>query len=166
MLDLGSCIFPFTLSQVGVGKSILQTLLGFFMFGGVTFHPVNVVGHVMNIMGGIGYTLLKYYSLCVAHALSVLDIQLSCLFQPMSMHTCVHVLKGAIFGGHHMFYFCSVFFLFVSPPCFEYCGAFFCPIVLSHIFHKGTNFRQMEGKKERSIVELEEGGSSTERRKS
>ena len=56
MLDLGSCIFPFTLSQVGVGKSILQTLLGFFMFGGVTFHPVNVVGHVMNIMGGIGYT--------------------------------------------------------------------------------------------------------------
>ena len=46
--------------QVGVGKSILQTLLGFFMFGGVTFHPVNVVGHVMNIMGGIGYTFLKY----------------------------------------------------------------------------------------------------------
>merc|ERR1712107_522990 len=60
-------------------------------------------------MGGTGYTLLKYYSLCVAHALSVLDIQLSCLFQPMSMHTCVHALKGAIFGGHHMFYFCSVF---------------------------------------------------------
>ena len=35
------------------------------MFGGVTFHPVNVVGHVMNIMGGIGYTLLKY-SLSIA----------------------------------------------------------------------------------------------------
>merc|ERR1712004_401843 len=113
---------PFALFQVGVGKSILQTLLGFFMFGGVTFHPVNVVGHVMNIMGGIGYTLLKYYSLCVAHALSVLDLQLSCLFQPTSMHTCVHVLKGAIFGRHHIFYFCSVLFLFVSPPCFEYCG--------------------------------------------
>ena len=46
--------------QVGVGKSILQTLLGFFMFGGVTFHPVNVLGHVMNIMGGVGYTFLKY----------------------------------------------------------------------------------------------------------
>ena len=61
MLDLGSCMFPFSLFQVGVGKSILQTLLGFFMFGGVTFHPVNVIGHVMNIMGGIGYTLLKYY---------------------------------------------------------------------------------------------------------
>ena len=23
------------------------------MFGGVTFHPVNVMGHVMNIMGGM-----------------------------------------------------------------------------------------------------------------
>ena len=51
--------------QVGVGKSILQTLLGFFMFGGVTFHPVNVLGHVMNIMGGVGYTFLKY-SLLIA----------------------------------------------------------------------------------------------------
>ena len=48
-----------------MGKSILQTLLGFFMFGGVTFHPVNVVGHVMNIMGGIGYTFLKYSLLVV-----------------------------------------------------------------------------------------------------
>ena len=65
MLDVGSCMFPFSLSQVGVGKSILQTLLGFFMFGGVTFHPVNVIGHVMNIMGGIGYTFLKY-SLLIA----------------------------------------------------------------------------------------------------
>ena len=35
------------------------------MFGGVTFHPVNVVGHVMNIMGGIGYTFLKYSLLVV-----------------------------------------------------------------------------------------------------
>ena len=157
MLDLGSCMFPFSLFQVGVGKSILQTLLGFFMFGGVTFHPVNVIGHVMNIMGGIGYTLLKYYSLCVAHALSVLDIQLSCLFQPMSnAHLCARLERGHIWRAPYVLLLLC-FFLFVSPPCFEYCGAFFCPIVLSHLFHKGTHFRQMEGKKERSIVELEEG---------
>ena len=31
------------------------------MFGGVVFHPVNVAGHAMNILGGIGFTFLKYF---------------------------------------------------------------------------------------------------------
>jgi hypothetical protein len=30
--------------MVGVCKSVLQTLLGFFTFGGVQFHPLNAMG--------------------------------------------------------------------------------------------------------------------------
>ena len=33
-----------TASLVGVGKSVLQTIIGFFTFGGVRFHPLNILG--------------------------------------------------------------------------------------------------------------------------
>ena len=33
-----------TTSLVGVAKSVLQTVLGFFTFGGVQFHPLNIIG--------------------------------------------------------------------------------------------------------------------------
>ena len=33
-----------TTSLVGVAKSVLQTILGFFTFGGVQFHPLNIIG--------------------------------------------------------------------------------------------------------------------------
>ena len=33
-----------TTSLVGVAKSVVQTVVGFFTFGGVAFHPVNVTG--------------------------------------------------------------------------------------------------------------------------
>ena len=33
-----------TTSLVGVGKSVIQTIIGFFTFGGVHFHPLNVAG--------------------------------------------------------------------------------------------------------------------------
>ena len=33
-----------TASLVGVAKSVLQTIIGFFTFGGVPFHPLNVLG--------------------------------------------------------------------------------------------------------------------------
>merc|ERR1711923_300035 len=33
-----------TTSLVGVGKSVIQTIIGFFTFGGVQFHPLNVAG--------------------------------------------------------------------------------------------------------------------------
>ena len=33
-----------TASLVGVAKSVLQTIIGFFTFGGVRFHPLNVIG--------------------------------------------------------------------------------------------------------------------------
>ena len=33
-----------TASLVGVAKSVLQTIIGFFTFGGVRFHPLNVLG--------------------------------------------------------------------------------------------------------------------------
>ena len=36
-----------TASLVGVGKSVLQTVIGFFTFGGVKFHPLNVTGNIM-----------------------------------------------------------------------------------------------------------------------
>lgn len=33
-----------TTSLVGVAKSVIQTILGFFTFGGVQFHPLNILG--------------------------------------------------------------------------------------------------------------------------
>ena len=33
-----------TTSMVGVAKSVIQTILGFFTFGGVPFHPLNIIG--------------------------------------------------------------------------------------------------------------------------
>merc|ERR1719242_777637 len=48
-----------TTSMVGVSKSVIQTIVGFFTFGGVKFHPLNILGLVMNILGGIIYTYIK-----------------------------------------------------------------------------------------------------------
>ena len=48
-----------TTSMVGVSKSVIQTILGFFTFGGVQFHPLNILGLVMNIFGGIIYSYIK-----------------------------------------------------------------------------------------------------------
>jgi len=48
-----------TTSMISVAKSVIQTALGFFTFGGVKFHPLNIAGLVMNIMGGIIYTYVK-----------------------------------------------------------------------------------------------------------
>jgi len=48
-----------TTSIVGVSKSILQTILGFFTFGGVKFHPLNISGLILNILGGILYSYVK-----------------------------------------------------------------------------------------------------------
>ena len=33
-----------TASLVGVAKSVVQTSIGFFTFGGVKFHPLNITG--------------------------------------------------------------------------------------------------------------------------
>lgn len=49
-----------TASLVGVGKSVLQTIIGFFTFGGVRFHPVNIIGLFLNTCGGILYSYVKY----------------------------------------------------------------------------------------------------------
>merc|ERR1712223_601344 len=49
-----------TASLVGVAKSVLQTVIGLFTFGGVRFHPLNVIGLVMNIVGGVLYSYVKY----------------------------------------------------------------------------------------------------------
>lgn len=49
-----------TTSVVGVTKSVFQTIIGFFAFGGVTLHPVNVAGIALNTTGGVMYTYEKY----------------------------------------------------------------------------------------------------------
>nr|XP_042906162.1 UDP-galactose/UDP-glucose transporter 7 isoform X1 [Parasteatoda tepidariorum] len=49
-----------TTSLVGVIKSILQTVIGFFTFGGVKFNPLNVFGITLNLFGGILYSYSKY----------------------------------------------------------------------------------------------------------
>ena len=58
ILVLSGCILTFsqflcaavssalTASLVGVAKSVLQTLIGFFTFGGVPFHPLNILGQL------------------------------------------------------------------------------------------------------------------------
>jgi len=50
-----------TTSMISVAKSVIQTILGFFTFGGVQFHPLNVTGLVMNILGGVIYTYVRQF---------------------------------------------------------------------------------------------------------
>ena len=40
-----------TASLVGVAKSVLQTIIGLFTFGGVRFHPLNVLGGLTECRG-------------------------------------------------------------------------------------------------------------------
>lgn len=49
-----------TTSLVGVLKSILQTAIGFFTFGGVKFNAINISGIGFNVLGGIMYTYAKH----------------------------------------------------------------------------------------------------------
>ncbi|GIY52315.1 hypothetical protein CDAR_207791 [Caerostris darwini] len=49
-----------TTSLVGVLKSVLQTTIGFFTFGGVEFNSLNIFGISLNMLGGIMYTYTKY----------------------------------------------------------------------------------------------------------
>jgi len=50
-----------TTSMISVAKSVIQTVVGFFTFGGVQFHPLNIAGLVMNILGGVIYTYVKQF---------------------------------------------------------------------------------------------------------
>jgi len=50
-----------TTSMISVAKSVIQTIVGFFTFGGVQFHPLNITGLVMNILGGVIYTYVKQF---------------------------------------------------------------------------------------------------------
>lgn len=49
-----------TTSLVGILKSILQTAIGFFTFGGVKLNSFNIFGIGLNMFGGIMYTYSKY----------------------------------------------------------------------------------------------------------
>jgi len=49
-----------TTSLVGVVKSFFQTIVGFFTFGGVAYHPLIVTGLMLNLCGGVLYTFTKY----------------------------------------------------------------------------------------------------------
>ncbi|CAB4063157.1 SLC35D [Lepeophtheirus salmonis] len=49
-----------TTSLVGVAKSVIQTFVGFFTFGGVKFNIINILGLSLNTLGGIIYTSVKH----------------------------------------------------------------------------------------------------------
>jgi len=49
-----------TTSVVGTLKSVAQTTMGMFTFGGVTINPALLTGVIMNLTGGIFYTYSKY----------------------------------------------------------------------------------------------------------
>ncbi|CAM1313144.1 SLC35D3 (predicted) [Pycnogonum litorale] len=49
-----------TTSLVGVMKSVIQTAIGFFTFGGVKVLPINFTGIILNLIGGCLYTYGKY----------------------------------------------------------------------------------------------------------
>jgi len=49
-----------TASLVGVAKSVLQTTVGFFTFGGVPFNPVNLTGIFLNTGGACLYSYVKF----------------------------------------------------------------------------------------------------------
>lgn len=50
-----------TTTIVGVLKGVFSTTFGFFLFGGVKVHALNVTGLVINSIGGIWYSFAKYY---------------------------------------------------------------------------------------------------------
>ncbi len=50
----------FHFSLVGVVKSVLTTVIGFFTFGGVPVTTLTVLGVTLNSMGGVLYSYAKY----------------------------------------------------------------------------------------------------------
>lgn len=49
-----------TTTVVGVLKGVAATGLGFVLLGGVVFSPLNALGILMNLVGGVWYTYIKY----------------------------------------------------------------------------------------------------------
>mmetsp|Transcript_25357 Transcript_25357/g.74911 ORF Transcript_25357/g.74911 Transcript_25357/m.74911 type:complete len:424 (-) Transcript_25357:105-1376(-) len=49
-----------TTTIVGVLKSVVAVVLGFFLLGGVPFSMINVMGISLNLVGGIWYTAYKF----------------------------------------------------------------------------------------------------------
>ncbi len=50
-----------TTTIVGVLKSVVAVVLGFFLLGGVKFNAVNVIGIALNTVGGVWYSCFKFY---------------------------------------------------------------------------------------------------------
>ena len=57
---MSSACFYISCSLVGVVKSVLTTIIGFFTFGGVPVTFLTVTGVALNTFGGILYTYAKY----------------------------------------------------------------------------------------------------------
>ena len=51
-----------TTSITGSLKAIVQTVIGFFTFGGISINLFTMLGIGMNLGGGILYTFVKYYA--------------------------------------------------------------------------------------------------------
>ncbi|EGC30408.1 hypothetical protein DICPUDRAFT_41477, partial [Dictyostelium purpureum] len=63
---LNFCIFfctavnsPMTTSVVGSAKNIITMVLGAIIFQDIIIHPLNILGLIVNILGGIWYSFLK-----------------------------------------------------------------------------------------------------------
>jgi len=54
------CNSALTTTIVGVMKGVVSTALGFFLLGGVKVHTLNMLGIVLNSLGGVWYAKLKY----------------------------------------------------------------------------------------------------------
>jgi len=51
-----------TTSITGSLKAIVQTVIGFFTFGGISINLFTMLGIGMNLSGGVLYTFVKYYT--------------------------------------------------------------------------------------------------------
>ena len=49
-----------TTTIIGVMKGVVTTILGFVLLGGVRFDPLNFSGIMINMAGGVGYSVAKY----------------------------------------------------------------------------------------------------------
>ena len=81
-----------TTSMVSVAKSVIQTVLGFFTFGGVRFHPLNVVGAYTSTHRTI--KILRNYQISRTKETGLCQAYHACLFYIESFLTrFIYILK-------------------------------------------------------------------------
>lgn len=95
-----------TTTIVGVLKSVVSTVLGFFLLGGVKFYWVNVSGITMNTLGGAWYTAIKYrekQAMKESKALSLPTVNSYSSprhHTPLETDALLNKEKNSVFAGH------------------------------------------------------------------